>query len=145
MSTKFAIFTPTSVKLNKEPYILLPLKIWEEFEDLYEDYLFADSPKLQKELKEAEEEIKRGKCISLGELRKEIKIESKGKTLLNIGYEKPAEGKTNCLDGEVIKLEYEYFGGDCRFVLTYRDKKRIEITANDLGFDIIELNKRREG
>lgn len=73
MSTKIINFIPKSIKLNKEPYVLLPLKKWQEFEDIYEDYLMANSPKLQKELAETEEEIKRGDYITLEEYHRKRK------------------------------------------------------------------------
>lgn len=54
---------PQSIKINKQPYVLLPLDVWEDLED----QLLMNNPKIKKEVLQAEEEIKQGKVISFEE------------------------------------------------------------------------------
>lgn len=63
---------PQEIELNKQPYVLLPLDIWYELEDM----MLMANPKIQKELVEAEKEIKEGKFITLEDYHKQRKTKN---------------------------------------------------------------------
>ena len=59
----------STIKIGKEPMVILPLKKWEEIEEILED--FKDMIRFKKAFKESREE----KMISLKELKKKHKLQ----------------------------------------------------------------------
>jgi hypothetical protein len=64
MATRISIIErPKTIKVGREPVVIVPLKLWRKFEDYLEDQEAAASQKFLKRIRKARKEAAKGKLI----------------------------------------------------------------------------------
>ena len=56
------------VTINKTPMVILPLDVWEDFQDRLEDIEMLSAKKLPQSIKKSRQQIKAGKFVTLEDL-----------------------------------------------------------------------------
>lgn len=63
MNTVSIIEKPKTIKIGKQPVVLVPLKLWQKLEDYLEDQEALSSKKYLRRIQKARKDISNGKII----------------------------------------------------------------------------------
>ena len=58
--------------MNGKKVAILPLKAWEDIEDYFEELAWSQSPRFIAKIKQAREDIKKGRYFTLEEVKKRL-------------------------------------------------------------------------